>query len=165
MKLENAREASDQAGSKPVDDTTRRRSDCCQATEKSPPASSRPGNEHGDGNGGSQAGEGETPRPGPSLIDGNDKGSRTGQQEGNRRRRRAVFSLVRTKTQLLKKPDQDMALKPRLFTLTWITSRSKERCSPAKGKPVDSSFVRCVMKWQLSSIRWFLNMNAWKTMR
>ncbi len=92
MKLDNARRATDQDGSKPVDDAP--------GVDGILPGDGdilvdmqQAANEHGDGKSGSQASEGDTPRPGPSLIDGYGKASKSGQQAGNRRRRSAVFSL------------------------------------------------------------------------
>lgn len=92
MKLENARKATGQDGLKPVDDALGN-DGILPGDGEIPVDMQQAGNEHGDGSSGSQAGEGETPRPGPSLIEGNGKGSVTGQKQGDRRRRRAVFSI------------------------------------------------------------------------
>ena len=92
MKLENARKATDQAGLKPVDDAPGN-DGLLPGDGEFPTNLQQAGNEHGNGTGGEQTGEGETPRPGPSLIDGNGVGSKTGQREGNRRRRRGVFLI------------------------------------------------------------------------
>lgn len=51
------------------------------------------GQPHGQGNKGQMAGEGETPRPGPSLRPGDEKGSKRSAAEGRRKRRRSVFSI------------------------------------------------------------------------
>ena len=51
------------------------------------------GNVHGNGARGDQVGPGEEPRPGPSIIPGDEAGSKKRQSEGNRRRRRATFSV------------------------------------------------------------------------
>ena len=92
MKHENARRATDQAGVKPVEDAAGD-DGLLPGDGEIPTNTQQAGNKHGDGNGGEEAGEGETPRPGPSLIDGDDKGRKTGHKEGSRRRRRAVFSI------------------------------------------------------------------------
>lgn len=92
MKLENARKATDQAGLKPVDDAPGN-DGLLPGNGEFLTDVQQAGSEHGDGTRGEQAGEGETPRPGPSLIEGNGTGSKTGQREGNRRRRRGVFSI------------------------------------------------------------------------
>jgi len=52
------------------------------------------GQPHGDGGQrGKLAGDGETPRPGPTARPGQEPGTRKSTAEGNRRRRRAVFSI------------------------------------------------------------------------
>ena len=92
LKLERARRATDRAGAMAVEDTSG--NDGVLPGEGDIPTNlQQAGNEHGEGNGGSEAGEGETPRPGPSLIEGEDKGTRAGQKEGKQRRRRGIFSL------------------------------------------------------------------------
>jgi len=92
LKLERARRASDRAGAMAIADTPG--DDGVLPGEGEIPTNvQQAGNEHGEGNGGSEAGEGETPRPGPSLIEGEDKGRKTGQKEGKQRRRRGIFSL------------------------------------------------------------------------
>ena len=92
MKLEQARRATDSAGVMPVD-VSPGDDGLLPGEGDIPTDAQQAGNEHGDGNGGSEASEGETPRPGPSLIEGDDKGKRTSQKEGGKRRRRGVFSL------------------------------------------------------------------------
>ena len=92
MKLENARRATNKEGLKPVDGAPG--SDgLLPGYGEIPTDMQQAGNEHGDGKRGEQAGEGETPRPGPSLVEGNGTGSKTSLGEGSRRRRRAVFSI------------------------------------------------------------------------
>lgn len=51
------------------------------------------GNEHGNGTTGDNVSPGEEPRPGPSIIPGNETGSRKRQNDGSKRRRRATFSV------------------------------------------------------------------------
>jgi len=92
LKLERARRATDRAGLKAVADTPGD-DGLLPGEGETPTDQQQAGNEHGEGNGGSEVGEGETPRPGPSLIEGEDKGQKTGQKEGKQRRRRGVFSL------------------------------------------------------------------------
>ena len=92
LKLERARRATDSAGVKAVEDTPGD-DGFLPGKGEIPTDQQQAGNEHGEGNGGSEAGEGETPRPGPSLVEGEDKGRKTGQREGKQRRRRGVFSL------------------------------------------------------------------------
>ncbi|MCY4147254.1 MAG: ATP-binding protein [Chloroflexi bacterium] len=92
LKLERARRATDSAGVKAVADT-QGDDGLLPGEGEIPTDQQQAGNEHGEGNGGSEVGEGETPRPGPSLIGGEDKGRKTGQKEGRQRRRRGVFSL------------------------------------------------------------------------
>ena len=92
LKLQRARRATDRAGVMVVADAPGIEG-VLPGEGDIPAKVQQAGNEHGEGNGGSQVGEGETPRPGPSLIEGEDSGKRTGHREGKQRRRRAVFSL------------------------------------------------------------------------
>ena len=48
---------------------------------------------HGEGTRGPMAGEGDTPRPGPTARPGSDLGAKKGMAEGRRKRRRAVISI------------------------------------------------------------------------
>lgn len=51
------------------------------------------GSEHGDGKKGEEAGEGDEPRPGPTVRPGNEPGTKKETQEGSGKKRRAVFSI------------------------------------------------------------------------
>ena len=92
LKLERARRATDRPGAKAVEDAPGN-DGLLPGDGDIPTNLQQAGNEHGEGNGGTEPGEGETPRPGPSLIEGVDKGRKTGTKEGKQRRRRGVFSL------------------------------------------------------------------------
>lgn len=92
LKLERSQRATDRAGVRAVADAPGD-DGLLPGEGEIPTDKQQAGNEHGEGNGGSEVGEGETPRPGPSLIEGEDKGQKTGQTEGKQRRRRGVFSL------------------------------------------------------------------------
>ncbi len=92
-KLDKARRATSKAGSMATADSEGDEG-VLPGDGDIPTDTTQAGHERGeDGGGGSDAGEGETPRPGPSLIDGEDKGKKTGQTEGNRRRRSGGFSV------------------------------------------------------------------------
>ena len=52
------------------------------------------GNPHGDGTRGDNAGEGDEPRPGPSLIEGAELGGPAKTRTKGKRRRRPIFSIV-----------------------------------------------------------------------
>lgn len=93
MELERARRARNSAGHMAVDDLVGGEDRLSPGNGDIQGSVQESGNEHGDGNRGENASEGETPRPGPSLMDGNDLGSQKQLDEGKRKRRRAVFSL------------------------------------------------------------------------
>ena len=93
MELERARRARNTAGHMAVDDMPGGEDGQSPGNGDVTGSTQESGNEHGDGRRGENASEGETPRPGPSLVDGNDPGSQMRLNEGKRKRRRAVFSL------------------------------------------------------------------------
>ncbi len=51
------------------------------------------GTEHGSGKRGERAGEGDIPRPGPSIREGNEPGAKKSQIEGQQKRRNSGFSI------------------------------------------------------------------------
>lgn len=93
MELERARRARNSAGKEPVNEYPGGEDGLSPGAGEIPGAAQESGNPHGDGNGGENASEGETPRPGPSLMDGSDPSSEKRLDEGKKKRRRAVFSL------------------------------------------------------------------------
>ncbi|MYD11844.1 MAG: hypothetical protein F4X02_17585 [Chloroflexi bacterium] len=93
MELEKARRARNLAGHMSVDDLPGGEDGLSPGNGDIPGSTQESGNEHGDGNGGENVSEGETPRPGPSLMEGSDSSSQKSLYEGRRKRRRAVFSL------------------------------------------------------------------------
>lgn len=93
MELEKARRARNSAGQQAVNELPGGEIGLSPGNGDIPGSTQESGNEHGDGNRGENASEGETPRPGPSLMDGNDPGSHKQLDEGKRKRRRAVFNL------------------------------------------------------------------------
>ena len=93
MELERARRARNSAGHMAVDDLLGGEDGLSPGNGDIPGSTQESGNEHGEGDGGESASEGDTPRPGPSLLDGNDPGSQKQLDAGKRKRRRAIFSL------------------------------------------------------------------------
>jgi hypothetical protein len=91
--LERARRARNSAGQTPVNEHPGGEDGLSPGDGESLGSTQQSGNPHGDGNGGENASEGETPRPGPSLIEGSDQSSEKRLEQGKRKRRRAVFSL------------------------------------------------------------------------
>ena len=93
MELERARRARNSVGKQAVNELPGGEDGLSPGDGDIAGSTQEAGNPHGDGNSGENSSEGETPRPGPSLIDGSDPSSEKRLDEGNRKRRRAVFSL------------------------------------------------------------------------
>ena len=96
MELEIARKVKSREGSKGGDEAL---DECGEVTPGGgdiPSGLQEAGNPHGDGNGsnGGHVSEGDTPRPGPSLIDGNAPGARKRTTQGRGKNRRPVFSIA-----------------------------------------------------------------------
>ena len=93
MELEKARRARNSAGQQAVNELQGGDDGLSPGDGDIPGENQESGNPHGEGSRGEDASEGETPRPGPSLIDGNEPSSEKRLDQGQRKRRRAVFSL------------------------------------------------------------------------
>ena len=93
MELENARRAQNKAGNKLVDEAQGGDGDVSPGGGDLLSEIEESGNPNGDGKRGANASEGDTPRPGPSLIDGSEAGSQTSIEEGRRKRRRSAFHI------------------------------------------------------------------------
>lgn len=93
MELEIAKRIKNRVGSQVVEELTSEDGEITPGDGDIPSGLQEAGNPHGNGTGGEQASEGDTPRPGPSLIDGNEPGSRKRNETGRSKRRRSVFSI------------------------------------------------------------------------
>ncbi len=93
LELERARRLRSKHGSELVGENSSENGDVTPGGGDIPSEYQEAGNPHGNGSRGSEAGEGDTPRPGPSLIEGNEPGSKKKTMKGRDKRRRSVFSL------------------------------------------------------------------------
>lgn len=93
LELERARRLRSKHGSDLAGENSGENSDVTPGGGNIPSEYQEAGNPHGNGSRSSEAGEGDTPRPGPSLIEGNESGSKKKTVKGRDKRRRSVFSL------------------------------------------------------------------------
>ena len=93
LELENARRLRNKRGLDPVVENSSKNGEVTPGGGDIPSEYQEAGNPHGNGSRGSETGEGDTPRPGPSLIDGNEPGTKKKVEKGRNKRRQSVFSL------------------------------------------------------------------------
>ncbi|MCY4017817.1 MAG: ATP-binding protein [Chloroflexi bacterium] len=93
MELEIAKRVKSRVGTQEVLETLNEDGEVIPDDGDLPGHLQEAGNPHGNGSGGNSASEGNEPRPGPSLIDGNELGSRKKTEQGRSKRRRSVFSI------------------------------------------------------------------------
>ena len=98
LEMDRARNKSAQPGLVNSDDISNSTGDLLPGSGEEPTPWQQAGNEHGNGTGGGSVGPGDTPRPGPSIIPGDEPGSKRRQTKGNGRRRRATFSVEHENT-------------------------------------------------------------------
>ena len=93
MELELTRRVSKRSGSKSVSEILDEQGDLWPGDGDEPTPWEQTGIPHGAGTRGDLAGEGDTPRPGPTARPGSEPGGRKSTTKGRRKRRRAVFSI------------------------------------------------------------------------
>ena len=93
MELELTRRVSKRSGGKSVDEILDEHGELWPGDGDEPTPWEQTGAQHGEGTRGALAGEGTTPRPGPTAQAGTEAGARKRTTEGRRKRRRAVFSI------------------------------------------------------------------------
>lgn len=93
MELEIAKSVKSRAGTQEVSETTNEDGEVTPGGGDLPGHLQEAGNAHGNGSKGNNASEGDEPRPGPSLIEGDEPGSRKKTEQGRSKRRRSVFSI------------------------------------------------------------------------
>lgn len=94
MELEIAQRIKNRQGSKGVDEILDETGELTPGGGDIPSGKQEAGNPHGNGNRGSDRSEGETPGPGPSIINGNDPGAKKRTKKGSGKNRRPVFSIA-----------------------------------------------------------------------
>ena len=94
MELETAQRIKNRQGLKGVDEIIDGTGELTPGGGDIPSGLQEAGNPHGNGNRGSDRSEGETPGPGPSIIDGNDLGAKKRAKKGSGKNRRPVFSIA-----------------------------------------------------------------------
>ena len=93
MALENARRIQNKTGAMLASEDTGEMSAVTPGGGEEPSRLQEAGNPHGNGSQGECVSEGDTPRPGPSLIEGNESGAEKKIERGRSKRRRAIFSI------------------------------------------------------------------------
>lgn len=93
MELELARRVSKRSGGRTVSEILDEQGELWPGDGNEPTPWEQTGQPHGTGNGGNLAGEGDTPRAGPTARSGDEPGAKKSTIPGQRKRRRAVFSI------------------------------------------------------------------------
>ncbi len=93
LALENARKIQNKTGVMLANENAGETSSVTPGGGEEPSGLQEAGNPHGNGTKGKSATEGDTPRPGPSLIEGTDPGVKKKIERGQSKRRRAIFSI------------------------------------------------------------------------
>jgi len=94
MELELTRRVSKRSGGKSISEILDEQGELWPGDGDEQTPWEQTGTPHGAGTRGALAGEGDTPRPGPTARPGSEPGARKSTTEGRRKRRRAVFSIV-----------------------------------------------------------------------
>ena len=93
MELELTRRVSKRSGGRSVSEILDEQGDLWPGDGNEPTPWEQTGASHGEGKRGSLAGDGDTPRPGPTVQPGSESGAKKRTADGQRKRRHAVFSI------------------------------------------------------------------------
>lgn len=93
MELELKRRVSKRSGGKSVSEILDEQGELWPGNGDEPTPWEQTGSPHGDGTRGELAGEGKTPRPGPTARPGDEPGAKKATTKGRRKHRKAIFSI------------------------------------------------------------------------
>lgn len=118
LELELKRKVAKRSGGKSVSEILDDAGDLFPGDGDEPTPWEQTGSPHGSGKRGSEAGDGDVPRPGPTLQPGQEPGTRKSTTDGSRKRRKAVFNIdYRNETEKYDRSRYDLETKTIIINL------------------------------------------------